>query len=85
MQTRLESGIETVTNTIIGYSIALVSQILIFPLYGIRVSLETNLWIGLWFTAVSLLRGYALRRWFNKRLKAKIHQIATSIEGATKS
>lgn len=38
----------------------------IFPAMGIRVELKENLVIGLFFTAVSIVRSYAVRRLFNK-------------------
>jgi hypothetical protein len=41
------------------------SQIMIFPLFGIRVPVSDNLLIGLWFMVISLIRSYALRRFFN--------------------
>ncbi|MEW8492631.1 MAG: hypothetical protein AB2604_02450 [Candidatus Thiodiazotropha taylori] len=69
-QTRLVSLFESVINILIGYGVALASQIVIFPLFDIHVPLTTNLWIGAWFTAISLLRSYMIRRWFNGRLKA---------------
>jgi hypothetical protein len=68
-QTRLGSLIESVMNILIGYGVALASQILIFPLFDIHVPLSTNLWIGAWFTLISLIRSYVIRRWFNGRLK----------------
>ena len=67
-QTRLCSLIESLMNIAIGYGVALLSQIAIFPLFGIHVPLTTNLWIGAWFTAISLVRSYVIRRWFNARL-----------------
>ncbi len=68
-QSRLGSLIETIINTAIGYVVALASQLIIFPMFDIHVPLGTNLAIGAWFTLVSVLRGYAVRRWFNGRLK----------------
>lgn len=68
-QTRLGSLIESGANISIGYGVALASQILIFPLYQIHIPLTTNLWIGVWFTAVSLVRSYTIRRLFNKGRK----------------
>ena len=65
MQTRKHSFIESCVNIAIGYSIALLSQILIFPLYGMDVSLDTNIKIGLLFTGISLVRSYVIRRWAN--------------------
>ena len=68
MQSRIGSLVESLVNIIIGYGIAVLSQVLIFPLFEIHVSLQTNLWIGAWFTAVSLVRSYCVRRWFNRHL-----------------
>lgn len=81
-QSRLESLMESITNICIGYCIALASQLVLFPLYGIRISLSTNLWIGFWFTLISLIRSYALRRWFNQRLKKAINNLAKEIQNA---
>lgn len=66
-QTRLGSLLESALNVLVGYLVALVSQLAIFPLYGIHIPLSSNLAIGVWFTIVSLVRSYALRRWFNSR------------------
>lgn len=64
-QSHKHSVVESFTNIAIGYSVALASQLIIFPLYDIHVKFETNLYIGLWFTAISLFRSYILRRFFN--------------------
>ena len=66
MQSRKHSIIESCTNIIIGYFVALGSQLVIFPAFGVHVSFKTNLWIGAWFTLVSLVRSYIVRRAFNK-------------------
>jgi hypothetical protein len=65
MQTRVHSLIESICNILIGYGVAVLSQILIFPLYDLDVSFNQNLSIGLWFTLISLIRSYILRRGFN--------------------
>lgn len=64
-QSRLLSAIESVANVAVGYGVALASQIVVFPWFDIHVPLSTNLWIGAWFTVISLVRSYVLRRWFN--------------------
>ena len=69
MQTKTQSLIESVINILIGYLVALASQLVIFPWFGINVPLTDNLLIGFWFTAISLIRSYAVRRYFNWRLK----------------
>lgn len=66
-QTRLHSFIESVINVLIGYGVAVLSQIAIFPLFDIHIPLTDNLMIGAWFTAISILRSYAVRRWFNRQ------------------
>lgn len=73
-QSRRESFVEACINTAIGYLVALASQLIVFPLFDIHVPLSTNLWIGAWFTIISVARGYVLRRWFNKRIAAAIHR-----------
>lgn len=77
-QSKLESFVETCINTTIGYVVALLSQLLVFPLVGIDVPFSTNLEIGAWFTVISVARGYIIRRWFNARLKNVAHKIAGS-------
>lgn len=65
MQTRRQSMIETATSVTIGYFVALAFQIAIFPLFGIHATLSDNMLIGAWFTVISVIRGYAVRRFFN--------------------
>lgn len=66
-QTKFQSFVESSSNTIIGYALGVLTQVLIFPLYHIHISLTTNASLTAWFTSVSLLRSYVIRRWFNKR------------------
>jgi hypothetical protein len=64
-QSRRWSLFETLTSTVLGFTVALVSQIIIFPLYGVTTTLATDLQITLWFTLISIARGYFIRRLFN--------------------
>jgi len=77
-QSRMASMIESALNVAIGYGVALASQLALFPLFGILVPISTNLWIGAWFTLISLVRSYVIRRWFNARL----HRAAQSLAEA---
>ena len=65
-QTKKHSATEAIINILIGYGIALLSQIIMFPLYGINITLGANIQIGIWFTLISFARSYFIRRWFNK-------------------
>jgi hypothetical protein len=63
-QSRRMSLIEAVTNVAVGYALAVATQIMVFPWFGLNPSLGDNLALGAIFTAISLIRGYALRRLF---------------------
>lgn len=81
-QSRLSSLIESLANILIGYVVAILSQLLIFPLFSIHLPLSSNLSIGFWFTLVSLVRSYALRRWFNARLHSAAQSLSKEITNA---
>lgn len=78
-QTKIESLVESAVNVLIGYFVALISQIILFPIFGIVVPLATNLWIGLWFTVISFVRSYMIRRWFNAGIHKTIFYIVRVI------
>lgn len=64
-QPRHMSAVESVTNVSVGYLLALVTQALVFPLFGFDAAVHEHMAIALVFTVISLLRSYALRRAFN--------------------
>lgn len=66
MQTKTQSMIESISNVMIGYMVALASQLAIFPMFGIHIPLSDNIAIGAWFTVISIIRSYAVRRLFNR-------------------
>ena len=63
-QSRAMSLVEAVTNVAVGYGVAVVTQILIFPVFGLHTTLAQNLKMGAVFTVVSIARSYLLRRLF---------------------
>ena len=63
-QSRLMSMVESLANVLVGYVVAVVTQMVVFPLFGLTVTVTENLLIGTIFTAVSIVRSYALRRGF---------------------
>jgi len=64
------SMVEAVANVAIGFGVTLVTQILAFPLFGIEIGAGSHLALSGIFTAVSLVRSYALRRLF-EHLRAR--------------
>ena len=65
MQSKKQSLTETVMSTFIGLAVSLITQIVVFPLYGMEVSFNQNIQITIIFTFVSIARGYFVRRYFN--------------------
>ena len=63
-QSLLMSLVESLANVLVGYVVAVVTQMAVFPLFGLALTVTENLLIGLIFTAVSIVRSYALRRGF---------------------
>ncbi len=63
-QSRTMSLIEATANVVVGYVLAIATQLAVFPLYGIEAALGEHLAIGGAFVMVSLARGYVLRRLF---------------------
>ena len=65
-QSRRMSLVEAATNVTVGYALAVITQIVVFPRFGLHPSLGENLAIGALFTGISLLRNYTLRRLFER-------------------
>ena len=62
MQTRTKSLIEQLANTVAGFIISIILVKFFFP----EISLAKNTYITLVFTVVSIVRGYVIRRIFNR-------------------
>ena len=84
MQTKKQSFIEASTNTFIGFVISYASTFIIFPLMGFNSSATDNIIITLFFTAVSILRGYLIRRYFNSKPSLRLN-IVKVLKQASKS
>ena len=65
-QSRRLSLLEAMTNVVVGYVLAVLTQLIVFPWFGLTASLQDNLAIGAAFVGVSLIRRYALRRVFER-------------------
>lgn len=67
MQSRLSSLIEQILNVGSGFLISLIVWMyVIVPIWDFEVTLTENLAITIIFTVVSVIRGYAWRRIFNR-------------------
>lgn len=60
------SLVESIVNVIAGFALAVATQMLVFPLLRLRVSVGTNMILGAVFTVVSIARSYLLRRLFER-------------------
>lgn len=65
-QSRRASLIETIIGLVIGFAVSMLITAVVFPLYGLPVTLAHNVQITAIYTVASLLRGYCLRRAFNR-------------------
>lgn len=65
-QSRRMSFIESATNVVVGYVLAIFTQLAVFPLFGFEAALSEHLAIGLAFVGISLVRGYLMRRVFER-------------------
>ena len=63
-QSRTMSLVESVANVVLGYGIAVAAQMLLFPVFGMHMSLVQNLKLAGAFTIISICRSFALRRLF---------------------
>jgi len=75
IQSRMGSLVESIVNVIIGGAINFIANWTILPLIGFTtLSLSSNLLITLVFTAISVIRSYTLRRWFNGRFQTFLNK-----------
>jgi hypothetical protein len=64
-QSKRMSAVEAITNTTVGFVIALVCQVWIVSYYGIKTTFQQDVLMTTFFTGVSIIRGYMVRRFFN--------------------
>ena len=65
-QSRLMSAVEAGANVAVGWCVALVTQMVLFPVVGLQVTVAQTVTLRGAFTAVSLVRSYVLRRLFDR-------------------
>ena len=67
-QSKLDSLIEALLSTFIGFIVSFTANLILMPMLGIPVSLSQNFILTVAFTFVSVARSYLVRRWANKYL-----------------
>jgi len=69
VQTRKQSLIEQVVSQIIIFTFAVfTSQLFVYKMFDITISLDQNIGIAIYWTGQSVFIRYFLRRFFEKRL-----------------
>ena len=67
-QSKLDSLIEALLSTFIGFIVSFTANLMLMPMLGIPVSLSQNFILTVAFTFVSVARSYLVRRLANKYL-----------------
>lgn len=77
-QSPRQAIVEAWFNIVIGFSINFVANLLIIPLAvkGGHLGALDNFWMGWVFTTISIVRQYAIRRWFNSKLHALTRKLS---------
>ena len=65
-QTRRHSIIEAIVGTAIGFAVSVAASTIVYPAHGHTFSMADNLSITAIFTVLSIVRGYCVRRLFNR-------------------
>lgn len=66
MQSKKLSLVESIVNVISSFVIGVITQILVFPFYGLEISVMANISLTLIFSLTSFIRSYIVRRIFNR-------------------
>lgn len=66
---------ETLISVFIGYTVAVITQIVVFPWFDIHLSFSSNMVMASIFTFISIIRGYVIRRIFNKISLDKLKKV----------
>lgn len=63
-QSKWASMAESVISTAVGFGISLAAQIVFLPMLGVSITISQNITFAIIMTAISIARGYILRRVF---------------------
>jgi membrane protein implicated in regulation of membrane protease activity len=66
--------LESITNVAVGFVITLVCSPFIYTLCGMEYTWGQLGWVTVIFTALSIVRSYIIRRFFNKKTIKEVNQ-----------
>ena len=69
MQSKKQSLIETLTSVFLGWLIGVILNLTVLPLFDYNITVTDSLLVSLIFTAISVIRSYIIRRFFNSKEK----------------
>lgn len=75
-QSRLSSFYEALIGTAIGFVTSVLISRLLYPLMGWHPTIADSLIVTSVYTVVSVARSYAVRRWFNARIRRAAELLA---------
>jgi hypothetical protein len=81
IQSRLESLIEALINTAIGFVVSFTAWPVAAIMFDMHYSTGQHFGITVFFTLISVARGYVVRRWFNARLHNAAVRMAKRLNG----
>lgn len=64
-QSKKASMIETISNSVIGFTVGMLANFWVLPWFGYSPSMFDSFNISVVFTLIAIARGYMLRRFFN--------------------
>jgi high-affinity Fe2+/Pb2+ permease len=68
-QTRRQAIVEVWVGIVIGFFLNWTLNWLLLPMVGAKFTAMENFWLGCVYTAVSVMRGYAIRRWAERDIR----------------
>lgn len=74
MQTKKQSAVEIIVGMIVGLITSFLIQLVLYPMLNIPVTFGQNIIITIVFFVVSFIRGYLIRRFYNKKHSKKIKE-----------
>ena len=59
--------LESETMFVQQHLLGVILNLTVLPLFNYNITVTDSLWVSLIFTAISVIRGYLIRRYFNRR------------------